>query len=787
MYRTRVLARRRSARFALALTATVALGASAPAAAPAAAKKPPKPKPFVAPPRPYSFLLNYTDQLGVPGFPGGTAVTPQSDLYTGFAELSLRVGAGGRSFPSDGRTLADDRYPVLTSIRLDHNILYTLTVFAAPVGGQQVNFARVDAFNPDSKRVRPARVSAFIRNAGVPLITHPNGRTYRAYRFGRPALPARLGLYSQPGAEFNPSSQFAFSGATFLRDGAVMYDSHPVEPGATLAQSVRVDAVPVDRQTIFGQTGYDAMVKPRKQVHVDLRMPVTPMAPATPQYGAIRHASFNAYLRKTIDSWRQLQRRAMRVDLPEPRVVNTFYSSLNDILLPRYRLGANGDWVQAVNQQRYHAFWLRDAAVMNHALDVVGLHRQARQNLPFFLTWQDPNGLFISRPGQLDGFGQALWALGDHYLRTNDGALARRSYPAVQRAMAWFELARAADPLRLIPVGDPGDDENVQGHLTGDDFWAYAGIEQAAEMARRLGHAADAKRWRRVLADFRGTLQAVVRGTAPRLGGFIPPALEGGGQDWGNYWAAYPARVFAPDDPLVTATIRHARSEFREGVATYGEPKMLHPFLGLRILETQLERNEQREVIDGFYGALAHTTSTGAWFDTSILPFGDRTSDLATVPHGWAAAEYVTLLRNMLVREDGNAVVLMSALSPSWLKPGQVVAVRDVPTTFGTVAFSLRTTPTGATLTWRSSLKSGIALSWPVPDGVRNVHAPGLSRGVIHLRGRRGALHVLWKIARGPEPTLKKTVAALLKQYRANGGGAGAARNVSPAVTSDRR
>jgi hypothetical protein len=116
-----------------------------------------------------------------------------------------------------------------------------------------------------------------------------------------------------------------------------------------------------------------------------------------------------------------------------------------------------------------------------------------------------------------------------------------------------------------------------------------------------------------------------------------------------------------------------------------------------------------------------------------------------------------------------------------------VVAVRDVPTTFGTVAFSLRTTPTGATLTWRSSLKSGIALSWPVPNGVRNVHAPGLSRGVIHLRGRRGALQVLWKIARGPKPTLEKTVAALLKQYRANGGGAGAARNVSPAVTSDRR
>jgi len=108
------------------------------AAIPATGAAAPKTKepPIQAPPRPYSFLLNYTDQLGVPGFAGGTGVTPQSDLYTGYDELSLRVGPGERSFPSDGRALAQDRYPVLISARLDGRILYRLTVFAAPVSGQ---------------------------------------------------------------------------------------------------------------------------------------------------------------------------------------------------------------------------------------------------------------------------------------------------------------------------------------------------------------------------------------------------------------------------------------------------------------------------------------------------------------------------------------------------------------------------------------------------------------------------------------------------------------------------
>ena len=202
------------------------------------------------------------------------------------------------------------------------------------------------------------------------------------------------------------------------------------------------------------------------------------------------------------------------------------------------------------------------------------------------------------------------------------------------------------------------------------------------------------------------------------------------------------------------------------------------------MLETQLERNEQTDVVNGFYSELAHTTSTGASFETGLLPFSDRTIDLTTVPHGWWAAEYVTLLRNMLVREDGNGIVLMSAISPSWLRAGQVVAVREVPTSFGTVAFTLAPNANGATLSWRTGLRSSTSLSWPVPAGVTAVRAPGLNHGVIHLRGRSGSIQVSWRIARGPKPTFEKTVAALLKQYKRLGGAARASgHNAAPVVS----
>jgi hypothetical protein len=202
------------------------------------------------------------------------------------------------------------------------------------------------------------------------------------------------------------------------------------------------------------------------------------------------------------------------------------------------------------------------------------------------------------------------------------------------------------------------------------------------------------------------------------------------------------------------------------------------------VFETLLRRGDQAKVVRGFYDSLAHTTSTNAFFETGVLPFGNRTVDLATVPHGWAAAEYVSLLRNMLLREQGNGVVLMSALSPSWLRPGQMVAVRGGRTAFGPVDFTLRTRSGGATLTWRSRLRRGVQLTAAVPLGARNVRAPGRTGGVIRLRGRSGRINISWHLA-GSKPSYAATLRALLRRYR-GGRGAGAARpNAAPLYSQE--
>jgi hypothetical protein len=319
--------------------------------------------------------------------------------------------------------------------------------------------------------------------------------------------------------------------------------------------------------------------------------------------------------------------------------------------------------------------------------------------------------------------------------------------------------------MGLLPPGDPRDNELVAGHLAGEQFWAVAGVERAVELANTLGRPDLAGAWQASLDQFRAALARALTSAEARTGGAIPPSLDTpGGRDWGNLWAAYPARVLPPGDRAVTATIARARSNFAEGIATYG--RNLHHSLGFRVWQTELLRGQQADVVRGLYDSLAHTTSTHGGFESGVRVYGSRATDDNMAPHGWFAAEYVALLRNMLVREEGRGIVLMSALPPTWLEPGKQLRVARAPTTFGDVTFSLSATRRGATLAWRADVPPGTPIRWPLPDGAREASAPGLDRDsrTIELPGPRGSLDVRWRLEGGGED-YESAVRRLLAAY----------------------
>ena len=646
------------------------------------------------PNEPFSYYSQPTDVIGVMDAPAGTEVTPEGFLYTGFGELMFFAGAPEMPIRQRVKTLLHGYLPVVEYTYQQKGISYQFTMFAATLDGKPegtlVNFVRVTIKNENAAKAT-AQFAVGVRYQN--MVNESNG--VGDNRFKRPATPKRVGEYTQIGAEFNPKWVYGFDGNAFLRDGKVMY-VFPNSPKPNLRLTLKEPynyvpdlkprELPVSRSTPVGIAHYQLPLAGGEQTQLVFKMPYVPMESTRPELAKLKDAGFDTYLNSTVKFWDDLLARGIDITVPEDKVNDTFKVNLIYDLIARDKIG--NQYVQTVNKFHYHAFWLRDSSYIIRMYDVSGYHQYAQQDLDFFAGWQLPDGNFVSQGGQFDGWGQTLWAYGEHYRITHDKKFAQQVYPSVQRAVAWLQKARESDPLHLMPATTPGDNEEVTGHVTGHNFWALGGLKNAIILAQAVGNDGDAKAWQQEYDSYHAALIKVLDEVTSKTGGYIPPGLEGQhGQDWGNMMAIYPEPILEPFDSKVTATLKATRAKYAEGIMTYGDGRFLHHYITMKNTDTEIIRGEQQTALEELYAMLVHTSSTHAGFEYAIRPWGTRDFGLNLSPHGWFAAKFRTTVRNMMVREQGNELHLMSVISPEWVQPGKSITVRRAPTNFGEVNF----------------------------------------------------------------------------------------------------
>jgi len=632
------------------------------------------------------------DVIGFMDCREGTEITPEGYLYTGYGELMFFYGSPPCPVNQRVKTLYKGYLPIVEYSFENEGVRYSVTLFAYTLDGTPetdlINFIRVKLENL-TQNPRTVYWTVGTRYTAE----SNNGRGIPDHRFRRPAEPARVGTYEQEGEEFSPEWEYTYEEGMMLRGGKVFYffpEAASKSKWITLKRQYEEEwkNPTILPTTPVGLVKFKITLKPKEQKSLDFKMPYRPISLSEDALDPTRKADFEDYFKKTVDFWENIFSQGMKISIPEEKVVNTFKASLVYDLIARDKI--DDDHVQKVNEFQYDAFWLRDSSYIVRAYDVTGYHKIAEQCLNFFLKWQPEDGNFLSQNGQYDGWGQSLWAIGQHYLITRDQEFARRFLPPVEKAMNWLSQQRKNDPLHIMPVTTPGDNELITGHVTGHNFWALAGIKQVIAMAEDLGESELAERFRLEHDDYLKHFRQALKGITEKSEGYIPPGLdELGGQDWGNLLAVYPVQILSPFDPLVTKTLEVARSKYREGIMTYWNEEYLHLYLTLKNTETEVIRGEQENVLKEFYSILAHTSSTQAGFEWSILAWGDRDFGHNLSPHGWFAAKFRTLLRNMLVREQGKDLHLLSVISPFWVREDQRLEIKDAPTDFGIVNFSL--------------------------------------------------------------------------------------------------
>lgn len=621
--------------------------------------------------------------------------------------------------------------------------------------------------NPGTRR----RAGVAMRWGGTMI---PGGKP-PAYRFARPVTPARPGLYSQPGQRFRPGRCWKV-----IRRG----QSWLVERGRSVVAIIQGPATLQRRGLPKVKT--DACTRSAAAMAIALRfvpgapdgnlrviVPLEPLSRKDGRLRDLRRADYAAVAAQLIAGWQTERAAGAVIRVPEAPVQRALDAAVTQMLVARHR-APNGRWVQTVNKLQYNAFWIRDAAVISDALNRVGLSARAEEDLDFLADWQTPEGTFVSRIGQGDGFGQALWALGEHVRLTGDTAFARRWAPAVDRAVAWATNTIATTRTGLLPPSDPKDNEWAKGTLTGDQLWGVAGLDAAASLAGYAGDSALQTRATKVRDALKGRLVAAMRATA--VGGRLQPTLDTtGGTSWGERWAAWPYPTLAPNDALVQSSIAQHAAEQQEGVALYGG-RYLHLYLGFRDWQTQLRAGDQIQPVAGLYSTLTHLTATGGGFETSLAPWTTRDAKVNLAPHGWLAAELTTFIHDLIVHEEGNDLMLLRALPSAWIQPGAVTQVARLPTHYGPLDLTFTPTNTGATLTWKLAVRPKgarpVLLRLPVPPWVqlqRVTGDAGRAANEVSTTALSGTATITWTRLNDQGPTYLGAIAELQAGYAGRG------------------
>ncbi|MFO7801649.1 MAG: hypothetical protein R6V55_05085 [Desulfovermiculus sp.] len=148
----------------------------------------------------------------------------------------------------------------------------------------------------------------------------------------------------------------------------------------------------------------------------------------------------------------------------------------------------------------------------------------------------------------------------------------------------------------------------------------------------------------------------------------------------------------------------------------------INPYLTLCIAQSLL-RAQDMQCLDLVRTVADLASPTGQWPEAiHPLTFGGCMGD---GQHGWAASEWVMILRNMFVREEDQALIVGSGLDPNWLRSGEPLEFGPTLTPYGKISIFLAGT---------GEAEASIHITGTVdPDKTSiNVRVPGYAAQRIH-------------------------------------------------------
>jgi hypothetical protein len=513
-------------------------------------------------------------------------------------------------------------------------------------------------------------------------------------------------------AELEPQDR----GAVAVIDGRVLALADTTQAGP-LKTSIDSGTVTVAGQLPAGQTARLCVYLPAWNLgpeNLDALDSNTPWAEKTKAY------------------WKDLFAPAMQIELPDSVLADVIRASqVHCMLVARNEAAGTrvGPWIAA---DRYGTLACESQAIIR-GMDMLGQTGFARSGLEYFRVRYNDAGFLAPVGFTLIGTGENLWTLAEHYDRTGDRAWLESSADEVARVCNWVlqqrEKTRRWDPggrpvpeSGMAPPGNSADWKRYAFRFFNDTQYA-TGLREAGRVLKEIDHPSGEAIQREAARYADDTRRAYLwsQGRAPVIqlgnGTWVPgyPALLFGcgliedffsGEDTNRSWCydvelgAHHLAVNGIIDPrsdqagwmadhmedyqfLRTGMGAYPEEENLQDVFNRGGFAKMQPYYS-RNAELSALRDDVKPFIRSYLNALASLLNQEVLFLWEH--FGNYLAWNKTHETGWFLAQS----RLMFVQERGDQLWLAPFVTNHWLQDGMQVAVRQAPTRFGQVAYTIK-------------------------------------------------------------------------------------------------
>jgi GH15 family glucan-1,4-alpha-glucosidase len=401
--------------------------------------------------------------------------------------------------------------------------------------------------------------------------------------------------------------------------------------------------------------------------------------------------------------------------VPDPAIQAQIDSAIRNI----YQAREIKDGLPAfqVGPTCYRGLWIVDGSFLLEAVTFLGRVDEARSGLKYLLGFQREDGAILLMNGHWKETGIALWAAARHARLTGDRAWLSSVWPKIEKGFAYILKMRqsasatpGAPNAGLIPEGfSDGGLGGVYPEYT-NVYWTMVGMKAAVEAARWLGRDRQAEEWNREYLSFVERFrQAAERDTrVDRHGNRYVPIRMRDDQDsapqkaqWAFLHAVFPGQVFATDDPLVLGNMAMLEAAEAEGLVggTGWLPTGIWNYFASFYGHAWLWLGHGQKAARTLYAFANHASPLLAWREEQSLA-GKGEEICGDMPHNWASAEFIRLVRDLLVLErpgeGAGELHLLSGLPREWTGPGAVTRLNGIITEFGPLSIELRVAGDGS-------------------------------------------------------------------------------------------